>query len=301
MKLTTKPGAFLLKKLSLTRLAAAVLVAAGLFTSCKSTPDIAPVDPFELLDGGAAVYLSVPVQANQDFVVSAIQKVAGANESDAQKIAERLDTAYISLGANGEIQLSASGKIPQNFIGLALNEKKGWKGGVIEQQTVFTHLQSHYQLCLPSSSNAFLSNNIEPMVKRFNKIAYSDANISEKLLSESMNEGLYRLLHDNNTPDIVMYSSQPQAFIKSMLGGAGGINVPVESFFAVLSQYRGVREQFNVKLIINMSDPRTVKATSVLLKTALFGVPAKISQTGQKQITITDLPVSKARLLGIIR
>jgi hypothetical protein len=296
----TKLGAFLLKRLNLVKLAFISLVGASLLFSCKSTPDLAPVDPFELLDSGSAMYLSVPVQAHQDFVVSAIQKVAGAAESDAQKIAERLDTAYISLGANGDLQLSCSGKIPQNFIGLALNEKKGWKPGVIEQQTVYTHKQSLYQLCLPSSSNAFLSNNIEPMVKRFNRIAYSDQTISEKLLSESMNEGLYRLLHDNNTPDIVMYSSAPQAFIKSMLG-ASGVNVPVESFFAVLSQYRGVKEQFNVKLVINMSDPRTVKATSALLKTALFGVPAKISQTGQKQITITDLPVSKARLLGIIR
>ena len=296
----TKPGAFLLKRLNLTRLAAAFLLAAGLFTSCKSTPDLAPVDPFELLDGDAALYLSLPVQAHQDFVLSAIQKVSGSSEADAQKIAERLDTAYIALGINGNLQLSCSGKIPQNFVGMALNEKKGWKPGVIAQQTIYTHQESLYQLCLPSSSNAFLSNNIEPMVLRFNKIAYSDQSISEKLLSESMNEGLYRLLHDNNTSDIVMYSPLPQAFMKSMLGSAG-INLPIESFFAVLSQYRGVKEQFNVKLIINMSDPRTVKATTALLKTALFGVPAKISQTGQKQITITDLPVSKARLLGIIR
>lgn len=289
-----------MKKLNLTRLAAAVLVAAGLFTSCKSTPDIAPVDPFELLDGDAALYLSVPVQANQDFVVSAIQKISGAAETDAQKIAGRLDTAFVAIGVNGEVQLSASGKIPQSFLGMALNEKKGWKGGVIEQQTVYTHQQSHYQLCLPSSSNAFLSNNIEPMVKRFNKIAYSDMTISEKLLSETLTQAELSIIHENQTPDIIMYSPVPQVFMRSMLG-AGDVKTPVASFVAVLSQYRGVTDQFNVKFILNMSDSRTVKATTALLKTALFGVPAKVAQTGQKQITITDLPVSKARLLSIIR
>ena len=289
-----------MKKLNLTRLVAAIMAAAGLFTSCKSTPDIAPVDPFELLDGDAALYLSVPVQANQDFVVSAVQKVAGTSESDAIKIAERLDTAYIAIASNGEFQLSAGGKIPQNFVGIALSEKKGWKSELIEQQVCYTHKESLYQLCLPSSRNAFLSHEIAPMVRRFNKIAYSDSESQEKLLSQSLNPALYRLLHDNNSPDIVMYSPVPQIFANSMLG-ISGINVPVESFVAVLSQYRGVKEQFNVKFMINLSDARTVKATTVLLKTALFGVPAKISQTGERQITITDLPVSKKRLLSMLR
>lgn len=296
----TKLGAFLLKRLNLVKLAFISLVGASLLLSCKSTPDLAPVDPFELLDGNAALYLSVPVQANQDFVMSAIQKVAGSSESDAKKIAERLDAAYISVSSSGEIQLSASGKIPQNFIGMALSEKNGWSPLVIEQQSCYMHKESLYQLCLPSSSNAFLSHDIEPMVKRFNKIAYSDAESDAKLLSESLNAGLCHFLHDNNTPDIVMYSPVPQVFINSMLG-VSGVNVPVESFAAVLSQYRGITDQFNVRLMINMSDPRTVKAATVLLKTALFGVPAKIAQTGERQITITDLPVSKKRLLSMIR
>ena len=295
----TKLGAFLLKRLNLVKLAFISLVGASLLLSCKSTPDIAPVDPFELLDGNAALYLSVPVQANQEFVVSAIQKVANASETDAQKIAERLDTAYIAISPTNEIQLSASGKIPVSFAGMALSEKKGWKGSVVEQQAVYTHQQSLYQLCLPSSSNAFLSHNIEPMVRRFNKIAYSETENTEKLLSESLDAGKYHFLHDNAGPDIVMYSPTPGYFIKNFLGSP--IQMPVDSVAATLSQYRGVKEQFNVKFVINMSDARTVKATTVLLKTALFGVPAKISQTGERQITIIDLPVSKNRLLSMLR
>ena len=295
----TRHGAFLLKRLNAIRFAAFSLFAAA-FLSCKSTPDIAPVDPFELLDGDAAVYLSVPVQSNRDFIISAMKKATGVTENDADKIVDRLDMAYISVGVNGEIQFSASGKIPQSFVGLALNEKHGWKTGLVEQQVVFTHLQTLYQLCLPSSSNAFLSHDISPMVRRFNKLAFSDSSVNERLSSSSLPEGVYKLLHENVGPDIVMYSPAPQIFLRALLGSAD-VKMPVESFVAILSQYRGLTEQFNVSLHINMSDARTVKATTALLKAAMFGVPAKISQTGQKQITITDLPLSKARLLSLIR
>lgn len=273
---------------------------ASLLFSCKSTPDLAPVDPIELLDGDAALYLMVPVQANQEFVAAAIQKAAKASEDDAKKIAERLDTAYIAIASNGELQFSADGKIPVSFAGMALSEKNGWKAGMIDQQVFYTHQQTQYQLCIPSSSNAFLSHNIEPMVKRFNRIAYSDpAATAEPLLSESLSEAKYRFLHENASPDILLYSPNPASFIKVFLGSS--IQPPVDSITATLSQYRGVKDQFNVKFIINMSDPRTVKATIVLLKTVLFGVPAKITQTGQSQITITDLPVSKVRLLSMMR
>lgn len=290
-----------MKKLNLTRLAAAVLVVAGLFTSCKSTPDIAPVDPFELLDGDAALYLSVPVQANREFVTSAIQKVAHVEESDAEKITDRLDTAFVAISALGQVQLSASGKLPSTMLGFALSEKNGWRSGVYNEQVYYTHQPSLYQLCIPSSSNAFLSYDIAPMINRFNKVAFplNTEVVDAKLLSQGLSESIFSFLHDNKSPDILMYSPLPKSFIKSFLGS--DITPPVDSMFAVLSQYRGVKEQFNVRLVINLSDPRTCKATCALLKTMLFGIPAKIVQTGQKQITITDLPVSKDRLLSMLR
>ena len=301
-----------MKKLKLMRLALITLVGASLLFSCKSTPDIEPVDPFELLDSDAALYLSVPVQANREFVSAAIQKVAKLSESDAEKISDRLDTAFVAIGTSGEIQLSASGTIPTAFVGLALNEKNGWKGSLISNQTCYTHQQTLYQLCLPSSTNAFLSHYIEPMVNRFNRLAYVDFNqqkLSEEekktqpsgelLLSQELGERVYQFLHDNKTSDIMMYAPVPKAFVRAFLGTE--VNTPVDSLYAVLSQYRGVKEQFNVRLIINLTDPRVAKATCALLKTALFGVPAKVVQSGQKQITITDLPVTQKRILSLIR
>ena len=289
--------------LRLTVLAAILLSAVNLL-SCKSTPDLAPVDAFDVLSPGAAVYLSVPVQANAEFVSNAIQKIGRLAESDAQKISERLDIAYIALGSNGEIQLSAQGNLPTTFVGLALSEKNGWKGSALEGQTVYTHQQTMYQLCVPSSSNAFLSRDVAPMTRRFNKIAYAEPNDGtpgEKLLSEMLSERPYRFLHENKSADIMLYASNPRVFISSFLGGVD-VTSPISSAYATLSQYRGVKEQFNVKLILNFSDTRTIKATVAMLKLAFFGggVPAKVVQTAQNQITITDLPVTQTQILALL-
>ena len=314
MKPTTKHGAFLLKKHSFFKLAALSLIAASFF-SCKSTPDLAPVDAFELLDSDAALYLTVPVQANQEFVTAAVRKIANVAESDAQKIAERLDTAYIAIDSKNELQLSASGNIPTSFVGLALSEKNGWQAGAVEGQLAYTHKQTGYQLCLPSSSNAFLSRDISPMVEKFNRIAYADfpaekvpaevaqnSENQQKLLSETIGEKQFQYLHEKLTGDIMLYSPNPRIFIKNFIG-ALDVNTSVTSVYANLSQYRGVKEQFNVKMILNLADARTVKATIALLKVGFFGsaIPAKVVQTGQSQITITDLPVTQAQLLSVLR
>ena len=283
---------------------------AGLFFSCKSAPELNPVDPFELLSSGQVLYLTVPVQPNSEFVTMAVQKVAKITEADAKKITERLETVFISLSLDGEMQLSAKGNIPTTLVGFVLKEKNGWKPGIIEQQTVYTHQQTLYQLCLPSSSNAFLSHNVEPMVKKFNDIAYatfSDNKPSKveaynlKLLSSTLTEKTYRFLHEDLAADIKLYSPKPQSLIETFFGKE--IGVPVNSIFAELSQYRGVKEQFNVKLILNLADSRKIKAVTAMLKLAFFGsgIPAKIVQTAPSQITITDLPVTQEQIFSLIR
>ena len=306
----TRPGAFLLKKLNCLRLAFIFLVGASLFFSCKSAPELNPVDPFELLSSGAALYLSVPVQSNSEFITMAIQKAAKITEADAQKITERLETVFIALSPDGELQLSAQGNIPTSFVGFVLKEKNGWKPEVLEQQTIYTHQQTLYQLCLPSSSNAFLSHNVEPMVKKYNDIAYAVFAESKpskveaynlNLLSSTLTEKTYRFLHENLSADIKLYSPKPQALIETFFGRE--IGVPVNSIFAELSQYRGVKEQFNVKLILNLADSRKLKAVTAMLKLAFFGsgIPAKIVQTAPSQITITDLPVTQEQIFSLIR
>ena len=104
-------------------------------------------------------------------------------------------------------------------------------------------------------------------------------------------------MHDIKSSDILVYSPYPKALVRSFIGSE--VNTPVSSIYAVFSQYRGVKEQFNVKLILNLSDPRTTKACAALIKTALFGVPASVFQTGPQQITIADLPLPQKQILSM--
>ena len=285
-----------------------------IFFSCKSTPDLAPVDAFDLLSTDAALYMTVPVQANQEFAASAIQKVAKVAESDAKKIIERLDFAYISIDSKNELQLSAGGNIPTTLAGLALTEKNGWTAGAVENQAVYTQKQTAYQLCLPSSSNAFLSRDISPMAKKFNQIAYGggekksaendlSATVSEnreKLLSETLDAYQFKFLHENLGADIMLYSPNPPVFLRNFLGGVE-VGVPVSSLYAKLSKYEEYSGGFNVTLVLNLNDARTIKAVAASMKLAFFPIAVKIEQTGEKQLTITDLPVSQRQLLSMIK
>lgn len=298
-----------MRRLSFLRFPLISLFAAAFLFSCKSGPELPSVDPFELLDGDAAIYLTIPVKPNQEFVKEAVKRLSDASESDAERIAGRLDMLYVAVGMSGEIQLSMSGKIPTTFLSMALSEKKGWRAAVMENQLYYTHSQSLYQLCAPTSSVVFLSRDIGPMIRRYNKLAYSEPPLSEpvpdgdssiKLVSELLDEKSYDFLHESVTSDIVLYAPFPKALMRSFLGG-DVTSSPVESVSAVLSQDRGVLEEFNVRLILTMGDSRTVRAATVLIKAAMFGIPAKVAQTGERQITITDLPVSRDRLLSLIR
>ncbi|WP_407427532.1 lipoprotein [Treponema sp.] len=287
-----------MKKLNILK-ALALALGVSAFFSCKSTPDLNPVDAFELLDGEGVMYLTVPVKSNSEFVSSAIQKIAKTEEKDAEKITERLDIAYIEISADSEIKLSASGKIPTNFVGMALNEKNGWKVNVIDNQTVYTHQQTLYQLCMPSSSNAFISHYIEPMVQKFNEIAYSQQNFENiNIQSSAVTEKAYQFLHEKISSDIMIYAPVPKAFIKAFIGA--DVKAPVDSIYAVLTPLSNGKE-FGLKIIIGLSDSRTVKAACAALKLALFPIPAKIVQTASQQITITDITLSKKEVLSLIR
>ncbi|MBR1536339.1 MAG: hypothetical protein IJ630_05325 [Treponema sp.] len=269
--------------------------------SCKSTPDIAPVDAFELLDGDAALYLTVPVQANSEFVTNAIQKIGKIAESDAKKITERLDMAYVAILPSGKIQLSASGNLPKAFASLALSEKNGWTAGAKEGHTFYTHKDTGFELCIPSSSNVFLAGNISQMAKRYNKIAYSDLTSDEKLLSQAISQSDYKYLHENISSNMMLYSPSPRFLLKNFFG-ALDVKTPVTSVYAAVSPYSEVKGyDYNVKLVLNLSDARTVKATEALLKVGLFGMASKISQTGQAQITIVELLLKKSQILALIK
>ena len=99
----------------------------------------------------------------------------------------------------------------------------------------------------------------------------------------------------------MLYSPNPRIFIRNFLG-AVDVNTSISSIYANIRPYKEVKGyDYNVRLVLNLSDARTVKATEALLKVGLFGMAAKISQTGQSQITIVDLLLTKNQILSLIK
>lgn len=274
-------------------LAAAVFVAAGLFfTGCKSAPLENTVDPVELLSDDGAIYLTVPVGPNRDFVKQAVMRLASCSESDAEKITDRTDNIYICIGRNGNVELSCSGDFPSKMIGLALSEKNGWTKNTYNEYKYFKNRRSSYEISLPSSSAAIISVNVETMLSRYDECANND------LHSVSMDKDVYAFLKSENSADIQIFSPLPKVFVKTFIGA--DVNAPVESITGSFSRLKQGSE-FGLKITVKMSDPKTVKAAAAALKIALFPVPAKIVQTGYLEITVTDITLGFDDLLKFMR
>ncbi len=280
-------------KLKFSGLAAVIFTAASLFfVACKSAPVENPVDPAELLSDDGAVYFVVPVQPNMDFVNKAFMKISDCSESEARKISERTDDIYICVDMNGKTQLSAGGNFPSRMISLALTEKKGWSKSEYKDHRIYSSEKSKYKLSLPSSSVAVVSRDVEEMLGRFDECASND------LHSVSMRADVYEFLKRENSGEILLYAPFPKAFIKSFLGA--DVTSPVESIFGELKNLKDGK-QFALKIVLKMSDSRTVKAACAALKLALFPIPAKIVQTGSCEITITDITLGYDSLLKILK
>lgn len=263
-----------------------------IFFGCKSAPLVNPVDPAELLSSGRAIYMTIPVQPNEEFVVRAVEKIAGCSEKDARKIAGRTEKIYISIGTLGEVELSASGDFPSNTIGLALTEKKGWTKKNYKDYQYFKGAKSSYQISLPSPKVALVAQNIEPMLEKYDDAANND------LHQVSMDEEIYAFLENDESGSIEVLAPVPKAFIKTFIGA--NVNAPVESIGGTFTNISAERE-FGLKLSVNMNDARTVKAAVAALKIALFPIPAKVVQSGEKTISITDITLGYDDLLKFMK
>ncbi len=284
----------------ITRWAASFAACACLFTACQSSKFVEnDVDPLALLDWDCFLYISIPVQANKDFAVSAVSKLAGLSSSDSQQVVKHLSNVYVATNLIGKMQLVSSGVFPKNAVKLALNEKSGWSQVPYENRTYFTRQKSRLQFSIPSSNVCCVSNDIPSMLNRFNSLALPDkvntGNTEKALL---IDEKTFKILTQNQKGEISFYAPVAKNFLRKFLG----TEVPfgVNSLSGTLTQLSGSKS-FGLKLVVELSDPRTVKAACAALKIALFPVPAKIMQTGTAQITVSEYTFDWSQLLSYMQ
>lgn len=281
-------------KRNISRLAAVIFTAASLFfAGCASAPVENPVDPAELLGGDGAIYMVVPVQPNEEFVKLAVRKISGCSEKDAEKITSRTDDIYISVGLDGNAELSADGDFPSRMISLALTEKKGWTKNQFNEYKYYSSGISPYSISLPSSKIAVASKNIGPMLSRFDDCANNDFH------TVSMDEEIYSFLKSDAAGSIQVFAPVPKAFIRAFIGA--NVSFPVQSISGTFTDLKDKKDEFGLKITVKMNDPKTVRAAVAALKLALFPIPAKVVQSGADTISITDITLGYDDLLKFIK
>lgn len=276
------------------------------FFSCKSTPKIEPVDILNLIDGDAPFLIYIPANSNQKFVEYAMVKMAGMKEGDAKTIASRSKNIAISTNSDGEFQIALEGSYPKIGLNIALAEKKGWKQSLSTQTALpmeyYSSEQFGIQVASPESSVLFVAANVAPILKRYvseqRRLILKAEEIQDSEDSKVLSDEIYNFLKDNDGKEIHFYSQNPAAFVKNFLGKVVSLGLVTLSGSLVESN---ADKTFALKLDLTLSSSAVAKASVKMLKLALFPIPAKIVQTGETSVQITDISLTYNQLLNLIK
>lgn len=278
-------------------IAASVLCAAAFFlSSCASAPKPKAVNPLSLLGNDNAMYIYVPVDSHKEFVTQALMRLMELKKSDSDKITGRIRDLYIGTMLGSGFEISASGNFPPNYAKASLTQKNGWESEKYLSYDYFVQSSSAIEVAVPCPENVLLSYKVSDLLDRFDKISLSEDGAVENE-SDSYKE-MFSFLESNGSDDILLFSSKPDLFFYSFVGTK--ITLGVDRIKGRFSAIQDKKDTYGVSLVLEMSDPRTVKAAMRLLQMALFGVPAKISQSGESQITLTDVTLTWNEILDLI-
>ncbi len=277
-----------------------------LFFSCKSAPQVEPVDPLNLIDARAPVIIYIPVTANRSFVEYAMITMAGMTEKDASTIAGRTKNVAISSDSDGAFQIALEGSYPKIGINMALTEKKGWKSAYTTDTTlpvVFYSSESYgLQVGNPDSLTLLAGQSVSPLLKRYeneqHRLILASQGVEDSIEENPLNAAIYDFLKDNNNTEIRFYSQNPAAFLNKFLGKALSLGLNNISGSLVESK---ADKTFALKLELELTGSTVSKAVVKMLKIALFPIPAKIVQTGENHVQITDISFTYNQLIKLIK
>ena len=303
-----------MKKRNIFRALAAGVCAGALFFGCKSPAvETIAVDPLALIDRDAALYLYIPVQSHLPLVTAALSQITGMAEKDAEKLASRTETIYLaeeSTRSRNVFQLAAKGSFPQTFAKLALTQNNGWLPATADGLSVpyayYKNTQSQLQVALPSAANALVSYGVEPQLALYDaEVTASAQNLAAgtpvAAIPAGFDKAAYEFLTTGNPDDIRFYERKADSFLQNILDI--NLKLPLKSVCGVLDDEKSATT-YHAKLILEVNEanatPAKMKALVAGIKLALFGVPAKVTQTGASHITIVDLSLSKETLIKLI-
>lgn len=290
------------------------ILLAVILSGCKSLPESYTVEPLDLLDTNSDFYVSIPVQADPDFIYHLIknnlQTTSNVDDNASQynrdynrdynRIIERIEHIYCGINRSRNsftVQAAAKDSIPAKYVGNQLKKNKS-----VSQNLFTTTLNNQYSVysfgefnfSLPSNEIALFGENVYEMLNSFD-IIKSDGNIPENQIWE--NQEMYNYLLQA-TDEIRFYGSNPQAFLSILVGT--NMNLKLASIFGAFKPDPDYPEQYLVDLHFCFKNEKYLKAGRTLLSLA-FGLSG--GQTiilDNNELQVSGIQINKEQLYKLL-
>lgn len=289
-----KPDAVLLIQLL------SLCVLAACFTSCRSVPQEAPVNPLDILGAGSSFYLKMPEKTDPVLVSRVLQNSAdGLSAEDAGKIAERIDVVYMGLERKRNetiLQASVSGSIPQMAASRMLKKSGGWEPASVYEKNAsgspieyvyYTKKSSGMQLAFPSGSIACLGEAVPAMITAYHNHAFNGD--SSHLVEDNVYEWL-----GGGGGQIRFYAVKPQSFLTILTGANLNLKLAyVRGQMVVDEKNSG---QYVMTIEFEFNDERMVKAGAGMLSLAFGLTNSQTLLTTPTHLVVSDIRIDKKQL-----
>lgn len=289
-------------------LGAFVLIASGISVACKSTPSVSEVDPLDLLDSKSAFYIRIPKDVDSKLISRMLQNnLEGLSESEAQKVAERIDTVYLGLKKskrNVDFQISSLCSFPKIAVSSAFSKKNGWTSdklvleGADKKNISYTiYNNSGILAAFPSESVALIGNSVPSMVERYHNISQKIEFEDNFLIDENIHDWLSyeNGLHDEQ---IRFYASKPQSFLTTLIGA--NLNFKLIYVKGFLVNDLKNENQFVTELEFEFRDSRVVVAAQAMLEVAFGLTDSSVRRTSDTHLVVSGIRINKNQLYKIL-
>jgi hypothetical protein len=298
----TENGEFQLKKPDTVLLVQllSLYVLAACFTSCRSVPQGAPVNPLDILDAGSSFYLKMPEKTDPALVSRVLQSCAdGLSSEDTGKIAERIDVIYMGLERKQNetiLQASVSGSIPQMAAYRLLKKSSGWEpASVYEKNTAgspaeyvyYTKKSTGMQIAFPSGSIACLGASVPAMITAYHDHAFNGD------FSHLIDDKVYEWLSGGGE-QIRFYAVKPQSFLTILTGANLNLKLAYVRGQMVVDEKNS--SQYIMKMEFEFNDERMVKAGAGMLSLAFGLTNSQTLLTTPTHLVVSDIRIDKKQL-----
>lgn len=278
-----------------------ILIFAFSLSSCKTTQisENISVHPLSLLSQDSSIYVNVPVSNHIELTSEILcAQIESLSKENAILLAKRIGNLYVGLGTvedRARLEVSADVNIPQIAVNKVLSKKNGWKKNVLNFEKtnpesentnsfeVYSRNDSIFQVSFPQQTILTFSQNINSLLQK-----YAD---DYKFPANSCNNWI-----NQKSTDILFYITRPGQYLRNMIGiQARGIEYVYGNLIFSQNQ-KNQNANYELKLCLHLTDKRAMSAFKNLLSLSFGMMGAKINQTGELDIEISEIEVSTKQI-----